>query len=72
MTDTEQTEKRDDHELILEVQTDVGDTVRVWRVTFQDPNPVRLEVRDDDGDHAEAWLSDAESRALGRALEVIE
>lgn len=63
--------ERKDHELVLEVVTDVGDTVQVWRVAFDDPNPVRLLVVDDDGKEAEAWMSDGDSTALGRALEVI-
>lgn len=61
----------EDGELILEVVSSVGDTVQVWRTTFPDPNPVRLRIVDDDGNDVAAWLSDGDSTALGRALEVI-
>lgn len=62
----------EDGELILEVVSNVGDTVQVWQTTFPDPNPVRLRIVDCDDNDVEAWINDRDSRALSRALDVIK
>lgn len=60
--------RRQDHSLWNALATEVGDQIEVWTFDAEDPNPIRLVVKDEDGHAVEAWLSPDDGRRLSAML----
>lgn len=68
MKDLRESDSRADLALLYRDASGVGDTIELWKTTFDDPFPLRLRVITEDGESAEAWLNPVMAGEFARIL----